>query len=131
MYERRASNAFHYTPVLAKVYKCMGGCRDVVDASPGVRWQDVAGLCEAKRVLQENVVLPLLLPEFFQGIRRPIKAPHGLVLSCYYSQSLHGLTLDCGPAAQGLLMFGPPGTGMPHTLQARSCRRCWCAVASD
>ena len=80
MYKRRASNAFHYTPVLAKVYKCMGGCRDVVDASPGVRWQDVAGLCEAKRVLQENVVLPLLLPEFFQGIRRPIKAPHGLVM---------------------------------------------------
>ena len=56
----------------------MGACgdyRDVVDASPGVRWQDVAGLGEAKRVLQENVVLPLLLPEFFQGIRRPIKAP--------------------------------------------------------
>ncbi|KAK9826152.1 hypothetical protein WJX81_001252 [Elliptochloris bilobata] len=65
--------------------------RDVVDASPGVQWQDVAGLCQAKRVLQENVVLPLLLPEFFQGIRRPIK---------------------------GLLMFGPPGTGKTMLAKA-------------
>ena len=48
-------------------------CRDMLDASPGVSWDDIAGLAEAKRVLQENVILPLYMPEYFQGIRRPVK----------------------------------------------------------
>ncbi|KAJ3704287.1 hypothetical protein LUZ61_007992 [Rhynchospora tenuis] len=65
--------------------------RDVLDNSPGVRWDDVAGLSEAKRLLEEAVVLPLLMPEYFQGIRRPWK---------------------------GVLMFGPPGTG--KTLLAKA-----------
>ena len=47
--------------------------RDMLDASPGVSWGDIAGLAEAKRVLQENVILPLYMPEYFQGIRRPVK----------------------------------------------------------
>ena len=46
----------------------------MIDASPGVRWSDIAGLEDAKRVLHENVVLPLYMPAYFQGIRRPIKA---------------------------------------------------------
>ena len=45
----------------------------MLDASPGVSWGDIAGLAEAKRVLQENVILPLYMPEYFQGIRRPVK----------------------------------------------------------
>ncbi|KAK6148917.1 hypothetical protein DH2020_016442 [Rehmannia glutinosa] len=65
--------------------------RDVLDSSPGVRWDDVAGLSEAKRLLEEAVVLPLWMPEYFQGIRRPWK---------------------------GVLMFGPPGTG--KTLLAKA-----------
>ncbi|XP_068304020.1 katanin p60 ATPase-containing subunit A1-like [Pyrus communis] len=65
--------------------------RDVLETSPGVRWDDVAGLQEAKRLLEEAVVLPLLMPEYFQGIRRPWK---------------------------GVLMFGPPGTG--KTLLAKA-----------
>ncbi|KAJ1688282.1 hypothetical protein LUZ63_019672 [Rhynchospora breviuscula] len=65
--------------------------RDVLDNSPGVRWGDVAGLSEAKRLLEEAVVLPLWMPEYFQGIRRPWK---------------------------GVLMFGPPGTG--KTLLAKA-----------
>ncbi|GFZ04117.1 P-loop containing nucleoside triphosphate hydrolases superfamily protein [Actinidia rufa] len=47
--------------------------RDVLDSTPGVRWDDVAGLTEAKRLLEEAVVLPLWMPEYFQGIRRPWK----------------------------------------------------------
>ena len=47
--------------------------RDVMDSSPGVRWTDIAGLSEAKRLLQENVVLPLYMPDYFKGIRRPVK----------------------------------------------------------
>ena len=44
-----------------------------MDESPGVRWGDIAGLTDAKRLLQENVVLPLYMPEYFCGIRRPVK----------------------------------------------------------
>ncbi|KAI4387429.1 hypothetical protein MLD38_005265 [Melastoma candidum] len=65
--------------------------RDVLETTPGVRWDDVAGLSEAKRLLEEAVVLPLWMPEYFQGIRRPWK---------------------------GVLMFGPPGTG--KTLLAKA-----------
>ncbi len=38
------------------------------------RWDDIAGLLEAKRVLNEALVLPFLFPDYFQGIRRPVKA---------------------------------------------------------
>ncbi|XP_071733458.1 katanin p60 ATPase-containing subunit A1-like [Rutidosis leptorrhynchoides] len=65
--------------------------RDVLENTPGVRFDDVAGLTEAKRLLEEAVVLPLLMPDYFQGIRRPWK---------------------------GVLMFGPPGTG--KTLLAKA-----------
>ncbi|CAN8233429.1 unnamed protein product [Cochlearia groenlandica] len=65
--------------------------RDVLDSTPGVHWDDVAGLSEAKRLLEEAVVLPLWMPDYFQGIRRPWK---------------------------GVLMFGPPGTGKTMLAKA-------------
>ena len=34
---------------------------------------DIAGLSEAKKLLEEAVVLPLLMPDYFTGIRRPWK----------------------------------------------------------
>lgn len=37
---------------------------------------DVAGLNDAKAILQEAVVLPVIMPEFFKGIRRPWKVKH-------------------------------------------------------
>ena len=64
--------------------------RDILEAKPNVHWDDIAGLEEAKRVLEEAVVLPILMPDYFKGIRRPWK---------------------------GVLMFGPPGTG--KTLLAK------------
>ncbi|KAH3726146.1 katanin p60 ATPase-containing subunit A1-like isoform X2 [Dreissena polymorpha] len=64
--------------------------RDIVQKNPNVHWNDIADLHEAKKLLQEAVVLPLILPEFFKGIRRPWK---------------------------GVLMVGPPGTG--KTLLAK------------
>ncbi|XP_015057421.1 katanin p60 ATPase-containing subunit A1-like [Solanum pennellii] len=65
--------------------------KEILETNPGVKWDDIAGLSEAKRILQEAMVLPLLMPEYFQGIRRPWR---------------------------GVLMFGPPGTG--KTLLAKA-----------
>lgn len=65
--------------------------RDILQKNLNVRWTDIADLEEAKRLLQEAVVLPLWMPEFFRGIRRPWKA---------------------------VLMVGPPGTG--KTLLAKA-----------
>lgn len=47
-----------------------GGC-----SALGVKWDDIAGLAEAKDLLKENIALPLALPELFTGIRRPVKVP--------------------------------------------------------
>ena len=38
-----------------------------------MRRDDIADLTEAKKLLQEAVVLPLVVPDFFKGIRRPWK----------------------------------------------------------
>lgn len=56
--------------------------KDILQRNPNIQWNDVAGLNEAKAILQEAVVLPVIMPEFFKGIRRPWK---------------------------GILMVGPPG----------------------
>lgn len=40
--------------------------KDILQKDPNVKWSQVAGLMEAKSVLQEAMVLPLLLPEFFK-----------------------------------------------------------------
>ncbi|ESL09064.1 hypothetical protein TRSC58_03223 [Trypanosoma rangeli SC58] len=56
-----------------------------------VSWDDIAGLEEAKGLLEEAVVYPVLMPEYFQGIRRPWK---------------------------GVLLYGPPGTGKTMLAKA-------------
>ena len=65
--------------------------RDILQRNPNVRWDDIAGLRDAKALLEEAIVLPLWMPDFFKGIRRPWK---------------------------GVLMTGPPGTG--KTLIAKA-----------
>jgi katanin p60 ATPase-containing subunit A1 len=65
--------------------------REVVDMNPNVSFDDIAELDVAKRALTEAVVLPLLMPDFFVGLRRPWK---------------------------GVLLYGPPGTG--KTLLAKA-----------
>lgn len=40
--------------------------RDILQRNPDVRWKDVIGLDDAKSVLQEAMVLPLVMPEYFK-----------------------------------------------------------------
>lgn len=40
--------------------------RDILQRNPDVRWKDVIGLDDAKTVLQEAVVLPLVMPDYFK-----------------------------------------------------------------
>lgn len=40
--------------------------RDILQRNPDVTWTKVAGLHEAKALLQEAVVLPMLMPDFFK-----------------------------------------------------------------
>ena len=65
--------------------------REVVDTNPHVRFEDIAELDQAKQALQEAVLLPLVIPNFFQGIRRPWR---------------------------GVLLYGPPGTGKTMLAKA-------------
>lgn len=56
---------------------------EMLEASPGVTWNDIAGLVFAKQTLQEAVILPNLRPDLFTGLRSP---------------------------PRGVLLFGPPGS---------------------
>ncbi|EAN79797.1 katanin, putative [Trypanosoma brucei brucei TREU927] len=64
---------------------------DMHVGSLSVGWEDVAGLQDAKGLLEEAVVYPVLMPEYYQGIRRPWK---------------------------GVLLYGPPGTGKTMLAKA-------------
>ncbi|KAM6991821.1 katanin p60 ATPase-containing subunit A1 isoform 2-T2 [Tautogolabrus adspersus] len=80
--------------------------RDIISQNPNVKWDNIADLEDAKKLLKEAVVLPMWMPAFFKGIRRPWK---------------------------GVLMVGPPGTG--KTLLAKAvateCRTTFFNVSSS
>ncbi|KAM0686657.1 Fidgetin-like protein 1 [Conglomerata obtusa] len=57
---------------------------EILDNKTQVEWNDIAGLVNVKKSINEIVVWPMLRPDIFKGLRNPPK---------------------------GLLLFGPPGTG--------------------
>jgi hypothetical protein len=47
--------------------------KDILQRNPDVTWSKVAGLHEAKAILQEAMVLPILMPDFFKvAFRCPV-----------------------------------------------------------
>jgi spastin len=63
----------------------------ILTETPNVKWDDIVGLENAKRALQEAVVLPTLRSDLFQGIRSPDR---------------------------GILLYGPPGNGKTMLAKA-------------
>ena len=57
---------------------------EILEKSPSIAWDDIAGLEFAKATVKEIVIAPMLRPDIFTGLRAP---------------------------PRGLLLFGPPGTG--------------------
>ena len=49
------------------------GTGAIVKETPNVRWDDVAGLYQAKEALKEAVILPIKFPQLFVGERKPWK----------------------------------------------------------
>ncbi|KAH7828362.1 Vacuolar protein sorting 4E (Vps4E) [Monocercomonoides exilis] len=63
----------------------------IVREKPNVKWDDVAGLDNAKQSLSEAAILPIKFPDLFVGERKPWK---------------------------GILLYGPPGTGKSFLAKA-------------
>ena len=64
---------------------------EIMQKNPGVKFSDIIGMNDMKQTLYEIIVIPIIRPDLFTGIRKP---------------------------QRGILLFGPPGTG--KTLIAKA-----------
>lgn len=91
-------------PEAAKLRGALSGA--IVSEKPNVKWEDVAGLDQAKSLLKEAVILPAKFPQLFTGKREPWK---------------------------GILLYGPPGTGKSFLAKAvaTEAASCFFSVSSS
>ncbi|GKT27416.1 Katanin p60 ATPase-containing subunit A1 [Aduncisulcus paluster] len=64
---------------------------EILDHSPGITWEMIVGLEDAKLALRKAAIFPLIMKDFFTGKRKPWK---------------------------GVLLYGPPGTGKTMLAKA-------------
>ncbi|KIR98697.1 vacuolar protein-sorting-associated protein 4 [Cryptococcus deuterogattii 2001/935-1] len=81
-------------PEIKKMRQGLQGA--ILSESPNVKWEDVAGLAQAKEALKEAVILPIKFPQLFTGKRTPWR---------------------------GILLYGPPGTGARGEGESEASRR--------
>lgn len=44
---------------------------EIMEKSPNINWNDIAGLEFAKKTINEIIIWPMLRPDIFKGIRAP------------------------------------------------------------
>ena len=66
---------------------------EILDSGEEVKFDDIAGLDDVKSTVNELVIMPMFRPEIFTGLRT---------------------------VSNGLLLFGPPGTGMVLLISYQS-----------
>ena len=64
---------------------------EIMMSNPGVKFTDIIGMKDMKRILYEIIVVPTIRPDLFTGVRKP---------------------------QRGILLFGPPGTGKTMIAKA-------------
>mmetsp|Transcript_27041 Transcript_27041/g.52706 ORF Transcript_27041/g.52706 Transcript_27041/m.52706 type:complete len:449 (+) Transcript_27041:223-1569(+) len=74
----------------AKLSEAMQGA--IVKEKPNVKWDDIAGLEQAKEALKEAVILPIKFPQLFSSSGRT--------------------------PWSGIMLYGPPGTGKSYLAKA-------------
>lgn len=63
----RCTAALQELPLI-NVHELVIAERDILQKNPNIHWDDIADLHEAKRLLEEAVVLPMWMPDFFKVI---------------------------------------------------------------
>ena len=66
-----------------------------------MKWDDVKGLEDVKKIIKETIILPTIRPDIFKGLLEP---------------------------AKGILLYGPPGTGKTLTARAVANRTDACFI---